>query len=132
MSIQMKALVEKNDELTKDLKELIRKTEMREEQQGFHHERLNQLEQTYATHILRSGKIVDNKIGIDTNLPYEFVQDQEDQGEQYKERNDGGIQAKSQEKIEEETARKEEKKKATERGKEKESEVALPYPPPIE
>ena len=50
------------------------------------------MEQTYATHILRSGKIVDNKIGLDTNLPYEFVQVQEDQGEYNEEWNDGRIQ----------------------------------------
>ena len=84
MSIQMKALVGKNDEISRNLKELIRKTEIKEEQHKLQYERLtDQLEQACATHVLRSGKVIDNKVGIDTNLPYEFVQVQEDQDEHH-------------------------------------------------
>ena len=86
------------------------------------------MEQACVTHILRSGKIDDNKVGMDTNLPYEFVQIQEDQGEHHEEWNDDGIQEEPQEKIEKEPEKKEEKKKITERKKEKEPEVTLPYP----
>ena len=62
--------------------------EIKEEQHQLQYERLtDQLEQACATHILRSGKIVDNKVGMDTNLPYEYVQVQEDQGEHHEEWN---------------------------------------------
>ena len=89
MNAQVKVLVEinatlveklensdkNNNQLALSLEDLIRRTEIGEEQHQLQYERLtNQLEQACATHILRSGKIVDNKVGMDTNFPYEFVQ----------------------------------------------------------
>ena len=92
-SLQMKALIGKNDELARSLGELIKKTEIKEEQHQlqytqhqFQIERLtDQLEQVWATHVLRSGKVIDNKVGMDTNLPYKFVQEPEIRGEQNEE-----------------------------------------------
>ena len=132
MSLQMKALVGKNEELTRSLGELIRKTEIKEEQHQLQYtqhqlqiKRLtDQLEQVWATHELRSGKVIDNKVGMDTNLPYDFVQDPGMRGEQDEVWNDSGIQEEHQEK----TSKGPEKKKATKKEEEKESEVALPYP----
>jgi len=84
----------KSDQLALSLENLIKRTEIEEKQHQKQYERLtNQLEQACATHILRSGKIVDNKVGMDTNSPHDSVQVQEeDQDVHLEEWNEDDVQ----------------------------------------
>ena len=65
-----------------NLNSSVRRLETNEEPQHAQHGRLsNQPEKASAMQILRSGKIVDNKVGLDTNFSRDALQEvEEDQG----------------------------------------------------
>ena len=71
MSAQVKALEKKNADLE----------ELKEEHQMQYEELVNQLEQACTTHVLRSGEIVDNKVGLNTisfNNALQEVEEEQD------------------------------------------------------